>query len=81
MFEGNSKMNDTSREIEKKQFEMMMKFDPNKRIQLGCEMFMAARCLILASLPKKLSERDLKKRYYKQMYGEELPADFFKNNE
>jgi len=81
MFEGNLKMKDTSPEIEKMQFEMMMKFDPNKRIELGCEMFMAARSLILASLPENLSERDLKKRYYEQMYGEHLPADFFKDGE
>ncbi|HEX8637867.1 MAG TPA: hypothetical protein VF692_07395 [Pyrinomonadaceae bacterium] len=74
-------MNDTSPEMEKMQFEMMMKFQPRKRIELGCEMFMAARALILASLPKNLSERDLKKRYYKQMYGEELPADFFRDGE
>ncbi len=74
-------MNDTSPEMEKMQFEMMMSFHPNKRIELGCEMFMAARALILASLPKNLSERDLKKSYYEQMYGERLPADFFKDDE
>ena len=74
-------MNDTSLEIEKMQFEIMMKLDSNKRIEFGCEMFMAARVLILASLPKNLSEQDLKRKYYRQMYGEELPADFFKNDE
>lgn len=72
-------MNDTSLEIENKQFEMMMSFSPNKRIAMGAEMFMAARELILASLPKHLSERERKKRYYEQMYGEPLPEDFFKD--
>ena len=74
-------MNDTSPEIEKMQFEMMMSFSPNKRIALGCEMFMAARQLIIASLPKDLSEREFKRQYYQKLYGEPLPADFFKDEE
>jgi len=74
-------MNDTSREIEKMQFEMMMELGANKRIALGCEMFMAARKMLLASLPQYLSERELKKQYYLQMYGEPLPDDFFKDEE
>ncbi len=74
-------MNDTSPEIEKMQFEMMMKLGADKRIALACEMFMAARELLLASLPQHLSERELKKQYYLRMYGEPLPADFFKHEE
>lgn len=70
-------MNDTSPEMEKMQFEMMMKFSPNKRIKLGCEMFMAARELILSSLPKDLPEKEVKKQLYFRLYGEALPADFF----
>ena len=72
-------MKDTSPEMEKMQFQMMMKFDPNKRIELGCEMFMAARELIISSLPKDLPEQEFKRQYYKKMYGENLPEDFFKN--
>ncbi len=71
-------MNDTSPEIEKMQFEMMMNLGAKRRIALASEMFMAARKLIFASLPKDLSEREIKKRYYEKMYGEPLPADFFK---
>jgi len=74
-------MNDTSPEIERMQIEMMISFSPNKRIALGCEMFMAARELIIASLPKNLSEREFKKQYYQKMYGEPLPADFFRDEE
>jgi len=74
-------MKDTSPEIEKLQIEMMINFSPEKRIALGCEMFMAARELIIASLPKNLSEREFKKQYYQKMYGEPLPADFFKDEE
>lgn len=63
------------------QFEMMMRFEPNKRIRLGCEMFMAARKLIIASLPKDLSEKEFKKQLYFRIYGEHLPEDFFKDEE
>ena len=74
-------MNDTSPEMEKLQIEMMLKLGANKRIELAGETFMAARDLILASLPGNLSEREIKKRYYERMYGEPLPADFFKKEE
>ena len=74
-------MSDTSPEIEEMQFNLMMSFSPNKRIALGCEMFMAARELIIASLSKNLSEREFKKQYYQKMYGEPLPADFFEEEE
>jgi len=74
-------MNDTSPEIEKMQFEMMMEMGSSKRIAFGCEMFMAARELIIASLPKNLSEQESKKQYYLKMYNEPLPADFFKDEE
>lgn len=74
-------MKDTSPEIERMQIEMMNSFSPDKRIALGCEMFMAARELIIASLPKNLSEREFKKQYYQKMYSEPLPADFFKDEE
>ena len=70
-------MNDTSPEMEKLQLEMMIKLGANKRIELAAEMFMAARELILASLPKSLPEREIKKLYYERMYGESLPKDFF----
>jgi len=44
------------------QFGMVMKFNSNKRIELACEMFMAARELIILSLPKNLSEKEAKKQ-------------------
>ena len=72
-------MNDTTPEIEKIQFELMMKKTPNERIALSCEMFMSARELFLASLPKDLSEKEIKKRLYFRTYGEHLPNDFFKD--
>ena len=71
-------MKDTTPEIEKLQFEMMMRKTPNERIALACEMFMSARQLFLASLPKNLTERELKKQLFYRTYGEHLPEDFFK---
>lgn len=74
-------MKDTSPEMERMQFEMMMKLGASKRIALGCEMFMAARQLIIASLPKDLSEKEFKKQLYYRTYGEHLPEDFFKDDD
>lgn len=70
-------MNDTTPEIEKMQFEMMMKKTANERIALACEMFMSARQLFLASLPKNLPVEEVKKQLYFRTYGVPLPEDFF----
>ena len=78
MPQGDKRVNDTSPEIEKIQFELMMKKTPNERIALSCEMFMSARELFLASLPKDLSAKEIKKQLYFRTYGEHLPNDFFK---
>lgn len=72
-------MNDTTPEIEKMQFELMMKMTPNERIAMACEMCMPSRELFLASLPKDLSDEEIKKRLYFRTYGEHLPDDFFDN--
>ncbi len=61
------------------QFELMMRKTPNERIALACEMFMSARELFLASLPKDLSAKEIKKQLYLRTYGEPLPEDFFKD--
>jgi hypothetical protein len=74
-------MKDTSPEMEKMQFEMMMKLGASKRIALACEMFMAARKLIIESLPEDLTEKEFKKQLYYRTYGEPLPEDFFKDEE
>jgi hypothetical protein len=72
-------MNDTSPEMEKIHFQMMMKLTPNERIGYASEMFMAARKMIFASLPAGLSDKEKIKRYYQQLYDEPLPDDFFKD--
>ncbi len=70
-------MNDTSPEIENMQFEMMLKMSANQRIKMACEMFMSAREMFLHSLPKDLTENEVKKQLYYRTYGEHLPDDFF----
>jgi hypothetical protein len=79
MLEGNRVMNDTPAEIRRIQFEMMSKLSVNRRIEFACEMFQTAREMIIASLPKNLSEQEFKKQLYFRTYGEHLPEDFFKD--
>lgn len=74
-------MRDTTAEIRRVQFEMMSRLSTNRRIELACEMYQTARELIIASLPKDLSEKEFKKQLYFRTYGEHLPEDFFKDDE
>jgi len=69
-------MNDTSPEIEKLHRQMVMRLTPQERIEIACEMFAAARDVIIASLPKDLSRREFKRQLYYRTYGEPLPEDF-----
>ncbi|MCB1025970.1 MAG: hypothetical protein KDB79_16360 [Acidobacteria bacterium] len=68
---------DTTREIEELQNELWMKKTPQERARFASAMFAAGRKAILASLPKDLSEEEIKKRLYFRTYGEHLPDDFF----
>lgn len=70
---------DTSREIEEMQNELWMKKTPQERARFASAMFAAGRKTILASLPKDLSEGEIKEQLYFRTYGEPLPKDFFKN--
>lgn len=72
-------MNDTSVEMEQMQFQIMKALGPDKRIAMASEMFMAARHMLLSSLPADLPEKDRTRLYYEKMYGEPLPDDFFKD--
>lgn len=74
-------LKDTTREIEELQNELWMKRTPQERARFASAMFAAARDTIVASLPKNLSEKELKKQIYERTYGEPLPADFFRDEE
>ncbi len=53
-------MKDTSPEIEQKVHEMMMARSGAERMIMGSLMFYAARAIVIASLPKDLSEDEIK---------------------
>lgn len=74
-------MTDTTREIEELQNERWMKKTPQERARFASAMFAAAREAVLASLPKGLSDKEIKKQLYYRTYGEDLPDDFFDRDE
>lgn len=71
---------DTTREIEELQNELWMKRSIKERAEFMFGMFATARRVMIASLPKNLSEKELKQQIYFRTYGEHLPEDFFKND-
>ena len=71
---------DTTREMEELQNELWMKRSIKERAEFMFGMFATARRVVIASLPKNLSEQEFKRQLYFRTYGEYLPEDFFKNN-
>ena len=72
---------DTTREMEELQNELWMKRTVSERAKCMFGMFAVARRAIIASLPKDLSEKELKQQIYFRTYGERLPEDFLKNED
>ena len=72
-------MTDTTLEIEELQNDLWMKKTPQERARFASAMFAAGRSTIIASLPKDLSEKEIKKQLFYRTYGEHLPDDFFKD--
>jgi len=70
-------MNDTSPEIERRFRQMIMARSGAERLIMGASMFDAARAIVLASLPKDLSEDELKRRLFERIYGD--PMEDFLN--
>lgn len=68
---------DTTREIEELQNELWMKRSVTERAEFMFGMFATARRVLIASLPKDLSEQEFKRQLYFRTYGEPLPEDFF----
>ena len=62
-------MNDTSPEIEQKVHELMMARSGAERMIMGSLMFDAARAIVIASLPKDLSEVEFKHQLSERIYG------------
>lgn len=67
---------DTPPEINRMIFERVMSLSPGKRLEMGFSMLGTTKELILAGLPKGLSEPERRRRLYERLYGEELPAGF-----
>lgn len=70
-------LNDTTKEIEELQNKLWMARTIEERAEFMFGMFATARQIIIASLPKDLSEEEFKKQLYFRTYGEHLPEDFF----
>lgn len=72
-------LSDTTREIEEMQNDLWMKRSPRERAKCMFGMFVVARKILIQTLPKDLSEREIKEQIYFRTYGEHLPEDFFKD--
>jgi len=72
-------MNDTTPEIAEKFHEMMMARTGAERLIMGSAMFDLARKIVLASLPKDLSDEELKRRLFERIYGQ--PLEIFLEDE
>jgi uncharacterized protein (DUF433 family) len=66
-----------SKQIQDLQYQLLMKKTAEERVAIAGEMFAFNRRKILNSLPKDLSENEVKKQLYFRTYGEHPPEDFF----
>jgi len=74
-------LSDTTKEVEEMQNKLWMRRTTQERAEFMFGMFASARQVIIASLPKDLSEKEFKKQLFYRTYGEHLPDDFFKDEE
>lgn len=65
-------MKHTPPEIEAKMREMLMARSGEERLIMGCQMFDAARAIIIASLPKDLPDDEFKRLLFERIYGKRL---------
>lgn len=72
-------LKDTTPEIEKLQNDLWMQRTTAERAEFMFGMFATARRIMIESLPKDLSQKELKRQIYFRTYGEPLPDDFFKD--
>lgn len=70
-------MNDTSAEIAELLNEKWKQRTPQERTKTASLMFVSARKIVLATMPKNLPEAEQKRYIYERTYGESLPDDFF----
>ena len=70
-------MNDTSPEVAALMREMLMARSGTERVLMGCEMFDAARTIVLASFPPGLPEIEVKRLLCERFYGNEVDVEAF----
>ena len=66
------RISDTPPEIELTVREKIMALSNEERFVIGAQMFDSAREMIKASLPKNLSEPELRRLLFKRIYGQEI---------
>lgn len=62
-------MTDTEPDVARKFYEMIMARSGEERFMMGIRSFEVARTIVLASLPKDLSELELKRKLFERVYG------------
>lgn len=66
-------MNDTSPKMKAMIRDRYRQMTPDERVQIAAGMFETARAIVISSLPKDLSRRDLRLAVARRLYGDELP--------
>ena len=70
-------LHDTEPEFEKMWHAKWLRKTPQERAGFAFAMFSSTRKIIVAAMPKNLSEAEQKRYIYERTYGEPLPEDFF----
>ena len=65
-------MTDTPAEIARIVREKLMSRSGEERLAMGAQMFESAREMVLASLPRDLSEVERRRQLFKRIYGKEI---------
>jgi len=66
-------MNDTPPEIAALVREKLLARSGAERLMMGVRMFDAARQMVLASLPRDLSDIELRRQLFQRVYGQVAP--------
>ena len=71
-------MSDTSREVELRFRNMMMRRSPGERLAMACRMFTTARTLVLAGIagsPEELDPGELRGLLFRRTYGKDFSPE------
>ncbi|MCU1290628.1 MAG: hypothetical protein JWN60_2857 [Acidobacteria bacterium] len=69
-------MEDTTPEIKRKFYEILMSRTEEERFLMCAEMYESAREIIVSEMPKDLTENDCKKYVYEKIHHETFPNEF-----